>query len=126
MRRISCALEHNGVLVGALAVEAVLFSFLAPNFFTLGNFFEITRLSVELGLLAVAMTPVLIAGGIDLSVGAMMGLSAVCLGALWHDLHLPLGWAIAGCMLVGAAGGALNAALISGLAIPPLIVTLGS
>jgi len=69
---------------------------------------------------------VLIAGGIDLSVGAMMGLSAVCLGALWHDLHLPLVWAIAGCLLVGAAGGVLNAALISSLALPPLIVTLGS
>jgi rhamnose transport system substrate-binding protein len=126
MRRISSALEHNGILLGALLLEAVLFSLLAPNFLTLGNFFEITRLSVELGLLAVAMTPVLIAGGIDLSVGAMMGLSAVCLGALWHDMHLPLAWAVVGCMLVGAAGGALNAALISGLSIPPLIVTLGS
>jgi len=105
MRRTSFAPGHSGVLLGALALEAVLFSFVAPNFFTVGNFFEITRLSVELGLLAVAMTPVLIAGGIDLSVGAMMGLSAVCLGALWHDLHLPLMWAIAGCLMVGAAGG---------------------
>ena len=126
MRRTSFAPGHSGVLLGALALEAVLFSFVAPNFFTVGNFFEITRLSVELGLLAVAMTPVLIAGGIDLSVGAMMGLSAVCLGALWHDLHLPLMWAIAGCLMVGAAGGALNAALIAGLQLPPLIVTLGS
>jgi len=38
-----------------------------------GNFFEITRFSVELGLLAVALTPVIVAGGIDLSVGSMMG-----------------------------------------------------
>jgi rhamnose transport system permease protein len=126
MRRTSSAPGHSVVLLGALALEAVLFSFSAPNFFTVGNFFEITRLSIELGLLAVAMTPVLVAGGIDLSVGAMMGLSAVCLGALWHDLHLPLMWAIAGCLLVGAAGGALNAALIAALQLPPLIVTLGS
>ena len=61
MQRTSFALGHSRILLGALALEAVLFSFLAPNFFTVGNFFEITRLSVELGLLAVAMTPVLIA-----------------------------------------------------------------
>src|SRR6476659_7587392 len=126
MRRTSFAPGHSSALLGALALEAVFFSVLAPNFFTVGNFFEITRLSIELGLLAVAVTPVLISGGIDLSVGAVMGLSAVCLGALSQDLHLSLPWAIAGCLLVGAAGGALNATLISALALPPLIVTLGS
>src|SRR3954471_20792101 len=126
MRRTSSALGHSGVLLGALAVETAVFSLLAPHFFTVGNFFEITRLSIELGLLAVAMTPVLISGGIDLSVGAVMGLSAVCFGALSQDLHLSVPWAIAGCLLVGAAGGALNAILIAALALPPLIVTLGS
>jgi rhamnose transport system substrate-binding protein len=117
---------HKTALLCALAAEIVLFSALAPNFFTIGNFFEITRFGVELGLLAIAMTPVLITGGIDLSVGAMMGLSAVCLGAAWRDWHLPLPTAVALSMIVGAAGGALNAALISVLALPPLIVTLGS
>ena len=63
---------------------------IAPNFFTVGNFFEITRLSVELGLLAVALTPVIVAGGIDLSVGSMMGLAAVVFGAAYRDWHLPL------------------------------------
>ena len=126
MRPISYRLEHKGVLLVALAIEVAVFSIAAPHFFTLTNFFEITRLSVELGLLAVAMTPVLIAGGIDLSVGSMMGLSAVCLGAAWHDWHLPLLVAVLGSMLVGAAGGALNAVFISALALPPLIVTLGS
>jgi rhamnose transport system substrate-binding protein len=126
MRPISYRLEHKGVLLAALAIEAALFSIAAPHFLTLANFFEITRLSVELGLLAVAMTPVLIAGGIDLSVGAMMGLSAVCLGAAWRDWHLPLPVAVLGAIVVGTAGGALNAAFVSALALPPLIVTLGS
>jgi rhamnose transport system substrate-binding protein len=126
MRPISYRLEHKGVLLAALAIEAAVFSIAAPHFFTLANFFEITRLSVELGLLAVAMTPVLIAGGIDLSVGAMMGLSAVCLGAVWRDWHLPFPLAVLGAVLVGTTGGALNAAFVSALALPPLIVTLGS
>ena len=66
---------------GVLACEVAVFAAIAPNFFTVANLFEVTRLSVEVGLLAVAMTPVLVTGGIDLSVGAMMGLSAVIFGA---------------------------------------------
>ena len=77
------------ILLLALAAEVALFSAIAQNFFTLGNFFEVTRLSVELGLLAVALTPVIISGGIDLSVGSMMGLAAVVFGAAYQDWHLP-------------------------------------
>ena len=46
----------------ALVCEIALFAVVAPNFFSVGNFFEVTRLSVELGLLAVALTPVIIGG----------------------------------------------------------------
>jgi len=59
-------------LLAALFLEIAVFSLVAPNFATLGNFFEVTRLSVELGLLAIALTPVIITGGIDLSVGSIM------------------------------------------------------
>ena len=113
-------------LLAALAIEIALFAAVAPNFLSVGNFFEITRLSVELGLLAVALTPVIITGGIDLSVGAILGLSAVAFGAASQDLGLPLPVAAGAALLVGAAGGALNALLIARLEIPPLIVTLGS
>ena len=66
------------------------------NFFTLDNFFEILRLSVELGLLAIALTPVIVSGGIDLSVGSMMGLAAVLFGAAYHDWGLPIAGAAVG------------------------------
>jgi rhamnose transport system substrate-binding protein len=114
------------ILLLALAAEVALFSAIAQNFFTLGNFFEVTRLSVELGLLAVALTPVIISGGIDLSVGSMMGLAAVVFGAAYQDWHLPLPAAAAVALALGCAGGALNALLIARLDIPPLIVTLGT
>ncbi len=117
---------HKRILAVALAAEVVIFALIAPNFLTAGNFFEIARLNVELGLLAIALTPILITGGIDLSVGAMMGLSAVCFGAAWQDFHLPLAAAAAIAIAVGAAGGGLNAFLISKLSLPPLIVTLGT
>src|SRR6185503_10843309 len=114
------------VLLVVLAAEILFFSQVAPNFFTLGNFFEMTRFSVELGLLAVALTPVIVAGGIDLSVGSMMGLAAVTFGAGYQALHLPLPVAVAGALLIGLAGGALNALLIARLKLPALIVTLGT
>ncbi len=114
------------VLALVLLFEIAIFSAIGENFFTTENFFEVIRLSVELGLLSLAMTPILITGGIDLSVGSMMALAAVIFGAAWHDAGLPIPIAAALALLTGSLGGALNAALITRLNIPPLIVTLGS
>src|SRR6516225_2576066 len=77
--------NNEWVLLSAVLAETALFSLISKNFFTLTNAFEVLRFSVELGLLSVAMTPVIISGGIDLSVGSMMGLSAVSLGAVWQS-----------------------------------------
>ncbi len=114
------------ILLLALAGEVVLFSAIAQNFLTVANGFEVLRFSVELGLLAIALTPVIVSGGIDLSVGSMLGLAAVVFGAAVWDWGLPIPAAAAIALLVGAAGGALNAVLIARFDIPPLIVTLGS
>ena len=114
------------VLLVTLAAEVIFFSATARNFFTAGNFFEVTRFSVELGLLAIALTPVIITGGIDLSVGSMMGLAAVGFGAAYQDWHLAVPAAALIALTLGALGGALNALLVSRLNLPPLIVTLGS
>ena len=118
--------NNEWVLILVLLVECLIFSITGSNFLTAGNAFEITRLSVEIGLLALIMTPIIITGGIDLSVGSMMGLSAVVMGALWRDAGLPMPVAILITLLVGLAGGALNAAIITKLKFPPLIVTLGT
>ena len=114
------------ILLVALGAEIGLFAAIAQNFFTLGNFFEVVRLSVELGLLAIALTPVIVSGGIDLSVGSMMGLAAVLFGAAYHDWGLPIAGAVAVALFAGGAGGALNAILVAYFNIPPLIVTLGT
>ncbi len=119
-------MRSKWILASALACEIAVFAAIAPNFLTLANAFEIVRLSVEVGLLAVAMTPVLVIGGIDLSIGAMMGLAAVVFGMAYRDWNLPIAAAAATALLVGCGGGLLNAALISRLGIPALIVTLGS
>jgi rhamnose transport system permease protein len=109
-----------------IAVEIVVFALTGPNFFSAANAFEIVRLGVELGLLALALTPVIVTGGIDLSVGSAMGLCAVVFGYLWRDLHLPIAAAALCTLLAGAVGGALNALVITRFGGAPLIVTLGT
>jgi rhamnose transport system substrate-binding protein/rhamnose transport system permease protein len=118
--------NHEWALLLVLFFESLIFSISGDNFFTAANGFEITRLSVEIGLLALALTPVIITGGIDLSVGSMMGLSAVVLGALWRDAHLPIAMSVALTLLLGVLGGTLNGLLIARLSLPPLIVTLAT
>ena len=118
--------NNEWVLLLILISEGAIFSVTGTNFLTSANGFEVTRLAVEVGLLALALTPIIITGGIDLSVGSMMGLAAVTLGSLWRDAHLPMAYAIALTLLVGLLGGALNALLIAWLNFPPLIVTLGT
>ena len=114
------------ILLLALIGEIAAFAAIARNFLTLGNFFEIIRASTELGLLALALTPVIVTGGIDLSIGSMMGLTAVVFGAAWQDWQVSLGLAAMIALLVGCAGGALNALLISRFSLPPLVVTLAT
>ena len=118
--------RNERILAAALVLEIAIFAAIAPRFATLTNAFEIVRASVELGLLAIALTPVIVTGGIDVSVGSMMGLAAVIFGAAVTGWHLGVPLAIAAALGAGVAGGALNAALVAGLDIPPLIVTLGS
>jgi len=118
--------NNEWILLIVLISECLIFSIKGNNFLTSGNGFEITRLAVEIGLLALVMTPIIITGGIDLSVGSMMGLSAVVMGGLWRDAGFSMPAAIAITLLVGLIGGALNAAMITKLKAPPLIVTLGT
>ena len=118
--------QHAWVLLLVLFLECAIFSVTGTNFLTTANAFEITRLGVEIGLLALALTPVIITGGIDLSVGSMMGLAAVVLGGLWRDGQVSMAAAVAITLLLGLGGGCLNGFLITRLGLPPLIVTLGT
>jgi rhamnose transport system substrate-binding protein len=118
--------NNEWMLLVVLLIECAIFSLTGSHFFSAANAFEVARLGVEVGLLALALTPIIITAGIDLSVGSMMGLAAVVMGSLWRDAHLPLPLAIALTLLVGTLGGGLNALIITRLNFPPLIVTLGT
>jgi rhamnose transport system substrate-binding protein len=120
------SLPQESILALLLAAEIATFGFIGTNFLSRENGFEVVRLSASIGLLALALTPVIVAGGIDLSVGSLMGLSAVLFGMLWRDAGLPIWVAAVGVLGIGFAAGGLNALLITRLRLPPLIVTLGT
>jgi rhamnose transport system permease protein len=113
------------VLVVGLVVAFIVMSQLSPAFLTFQNLFEVTRFSAEIGFLALGMTLVIITGGIDLSVGAVLGLSGIALGLLTSSgLNIWIAAFIA--VLVGTLCGTLNGLAISRIGIPPLIVTLAT
>jgi ribose/xylose/arabinose/galactoside ABC-type transport system permease subunit len=119
-------LGHEGLLALVVLAEVVYFALRGTNFLTVGNAFEVARASVEIGLLALALTAVILTGGIDLSVGSLLGLAAILLGWALREARLPLAAAALMALATGLAGGALNALLVARLGIPPLIVTLGT
>src|ERR1051326_7034528 len=119
-------LRHESCLLVILLCEWLYFNSVGPRFGSLDNSYDIVRHSVEFGMLALVMTPIILTGGIDLSVGSLLGLCAILFGKLWRDGHLPPAMAGLFTLLIGAAAGALNAGLITWLRLPPLIVTLGT
>ena len=114
------------ILALVLLFEVAVFGLLGQNFLTVDNLLTVLKQNAELGLLALALTPVILTGGIDLSVGSLMGLSAVLFGMLCQDAGLPPAVAAGVTLIVATLCGGLNALLITRGRIPPLIVTLGT
>jgi rhamnose transport system permease protein len=126
--------RHETILLLVVIAEWLYFYFAGTTmkrgqtygFGSLDSQFDILRHSAEIGLLALAMTPIILTGGIDLSVGSTLGLCAIAFGKLWHDAGFAPWLAGLLTVVIGGCAGGLNAALITGLRLPPLIVTLGT
>jgi ribose transport system permease protein len=108
----------------AVIALGVVVAFIAPRFATATNFGNILQNFCYIALMAIGMTPILITGGIDISIGSILGLCGVVLGLLLQA-GWPLGVGLAATLVLGAALGALNGVLISYLRLPPFLVTLG-
>jgi ribose transport system permease protein len=103
----------------------IVLSFASPDFFTIPNIVAITRQTAILGLVSIGMTFSIIAGGMDLSVGAVMGLS-ISLAGTFFSFGWPYFSVFVIALLVGAVCGLLNSFFVNRLAISPIIVTLGT
>ncbi|BAY13088.1 ABC transporter permease subunit [Calothrix sp. NIES-2098] len=121
---INNLIQIAGILPILLLI-CILFAVLTPSFLTPGNAINILRQASINIVLATGMTFVILTGGIDLSVGSILAVSAVV--TLIASLVPGLGWAavIVG-LLTGLVLGLINGALITFLDVPPFIVTLGS
>ena len=109
----------------SLLALCVLIAVLEPKFLSAGNLAGVARQTAVITIIAMGMTMVMVAGGIDLSVGSVMALAGVA-GASAMVAGAPVVAGIAACVAAGAACGLANGAATSALRIPPFIVTLGA
>jgi ribose transport system permease protein len=116
--------ESTAMLVIWLGL-VLLIGVLSHNFLSARSFAALANRIPALVVVAAGMTLVLITGGIDLSVGSVLGLCGSVLGVAMLDHHLPFWAASLICLGIGASAGALNGLLSVGLGIPSFIVTLG-
>lgn len=103
----------------------VFLSIASPYFLTVNNLSSVIRQTTVIIIMAVGMTVVMASGGIDLSVGSIVGLSGVC-GAMLIAGGLPTAVALIGAVLAGVVCGAINGGIITALRIPAFIATLGT
>ena len=119
------SMESAGIY-GFLVALIVLFALLSRSFLTFDNFIVILRQISIIGICAFGETLVVIAGGIDLSVGSTVALSGVIAAVLAKFFMVPVPLAFAVGTLAGAICGTLNGLLTTRILIPPIIVTLGT
>lgn len=124
--RLSRFLRHETILAVLTVIALIVLASLSDKFFTTENLLNQGRLMSEVGLVALAMTFVIVTGGIDLSVGSILGLTAILLGVFWKNLGLPLPAAIALAMLCGTFAGWVNGYIITRFNVPALIATLAT
>ena len=109
----------------ALAIICVVMSVLQPDAFaSADNFYNITRNFAFIGIMALGMTAVIITGGIDLSVGSIMGFVGVVCGVILQAGY-PWWIAIVGGLAARRAAGRVNGVLIAYVGLSPFVVTLG-
>ena len=113
-------------LVGVLGLLMLVMGFFSPNysFWDAENLLGLPRHLAEKGIIACGMTLIIMTGGIDLSVGSLLGLAGIALGYTWLSWGLLPGVGMA--LLAGSVGGLINGLLITRWALPPLVVTLAT
>jgi ribose transport system permease protein len=127
-QRRSFNLQGNGQIVGvfvALVIICVVATFVAPQFLTSYNMTIISRDLAFIGIVAIAQGLLLLLGDIDVSIGAIAGLSGIVCTKLLVDAQLDPSIAIAAGLAVGAIAGAVNGTIITMFNLNSLVVTIG-
>lgn len=117
--------NRESAIIALLIVVLAVASLIVPKFATPATLTYLLLDITPILIIALAMTPIMITGDIDLSVGSMVGLSSVVFGVMFQaGWSIPLAIVVA--LLVGAVGGALNGLLVTRIGLPALAVTIGT
>jgi ribose transport system permease protein len=120
-RRLLSRLEVR--MVGLALIIGLALTFLSPYFLTTNNILNLLDQSVVVGIVAIGMTFVILTGGIDLSVGSVVGVTGIVLGLALQQWGIPESIGLA--ILVGAGIGLFTGFLIAMFGLAPFVVTLG-
>jgi len=112
-------------VAGALAVLLLVLAIFAPSFYSPQPLLSLAASAAGTLVVACGMALVIIAREIDISVGSMFAVCSVCAGLL-ASMHWPLAAVITASILIGAIFGAFNGALVAGLGLPSIVVTLAT
>lgn len=127
MQKLEKIMKNQKIaIVAIIIVLGVVFSCINPTFIRLDNLMDLMKSYCVLGIVSCGMFVVIVSGGIDVSVGAIISASACLAGTFLVRVNdnIVLGFLVA--TLVGTLLGAINGLLIAKVEIPPLIVTLGT
>lgn len=119
-------LRTEGTLLLILLVLGIALSIATDNFLTPGNLSNLVRQTSVSGIVALGMTFVIIAGGIDLSVGSSVGFAGIFVALLMTKGGLPIIPSVIISLIVTTAFGVLNGVMIFDGKVPPFIATLGT
>lgn len=111
------------VAIGLIVISTV-FSILNPVFLAPNNLVNLLFDCATVGIISLGIVCILLLGEIDLSVGSMSGVASAIIGVLWAKAGLPLPFAIATAIVMGAGVGALYAVMFNRLGMPSFVATL--
>ena len=124
-RMIATGTHQRLLAFASLIILLIGFSIASPNFMQTSNMIAILQATSVNGVLAIAVTLVIITGGIDLSVGTMMTFCAVITGVVLTYAGLPLWLGVIAAIATGAGCGFCSGTFVAKMKIPPFIATLG-
>lgn len=124
-RQLNSKATQTILAFASLILLLIIFTIASPNFFSEGNLVGILLATAVNGILAVGITFVIVAGGIDLSIGTVMTFGSVIAGVFITMWQLPIPLGVLAGILAGAFCGFINGLTIAKLKIPPFIATLG-
>jgi AI-2 transport system permease protein len=124
INKIRLLIKWEFTLFLLLLIVILLFGQISPNFLDISNLLYSMTDFIYIALAAIPMTFVVITGGIDVSIGSIIGLSSISIGVLWrHGVNIWLALLIA--LMIASLAGLVNGALIALTNVQPLVVTLG-